>query len=174
VFAYVNQPSAVAVGVFGGACSGQSDTLARCHARLQGRMEMSQLSEAVKDLLNHRECPIYSPEVDNVNKALWAAMKVVYIVGPYRATTPLGILQNVHKAGDVALKYWRKGYAVICPHKNTALFDGQADDCIWLEGDKELLRRSDVVVMMQEWEQSAGATAEHDLAKSLGLEIIYE
>lgn len=101
-------------------------------------------------------------------------MKVAYIAGAYRSTTPLGILRNVHLAGDVALKYWNLGFAVICPHKNTCLFDGQADDSVWLEGDKELLRRSDVVVMMSGWEKSVGATAEHELAKSLGMEVVYE
>lgn len=101
-------------------------------------------------------------------------MKVAYIAGPYRAGTPLDILRNVHRAGDVALKYWNAGYAVICPHKNTCLFDGQADDSVWLEGDKEMLRRSDLVVMMQGWEKSSGATAEHELAVSLGLPIFYD
>jgi hypothetical protein len=100
--------------------------------------------------------------------------KVAYIAGPYRSSTPLGILRNVHRAGDVALKYWRLGFAVICPHKNTALFDGQADDSIWLQGDLELIRRSDVIVMMDTWRDSSGATAEHELAMSLGKEIIYE
>lgn len=101
-------------------------------------------------------------------------MKVAYIAGPYRAGTPLDILKNIQRAGDVALKYWKAGYAVICPHKNTSLFDGQADDSVWLEGDLELLRRSDLVVMMAGWHDSAGARREHDLAKELGIEIAWE
>ena len=75
-------------------------------------------------------------------------MKVAFISGPYRAPTPLQTMENIHRASLVALKYWRLGYAVICPHRNTALFDGEADDSVWLQGDLEFLRRSDVVVMM--------------------------
>lgn len=101
-------------------------------------------------------------------------MKLAYVAGPYRAKTPLDILKNVHAAGEVALKYWRLGYAVICPHKNTALFDGQADDDVWLKGDIEMLRRCDVVVMMANWRESRGATAEHAIAIAHNIPIIYE
>ena len=101
-------------------------------------------------------------------------MRVAYIAGPFRSKTHWGIVQNVRAAEAVALKYWRLGYAVICPHTNTANFDGAAEDTIWLEGDKELLRRSDVVVMMNTWEKSSGARAEHALAQELNLDIIYD
>jgi hypothetical protein len=101
-------------------------------------------------------------------------VKVAYIAGPYRAATPNAILQNIQAAGEVALNYWRKGYAVICPHKNTALFDGECPDSTWLQGDLELIRRCDVVVMMPNWRESSGARAEHNLAEGLGKEIIYE
>ena len=105
-------------------------------------------------------------------------MKVAYIAGPYRSNTVFGTLQNIRAAEAVALKYWGKGYAVICPHKNTALFDGalgdDADQKVWLEGDLELLKRSDVIIMMSNWRPSKGAAIEHDLAQSLGLDIIYD
>lgn len=101
-------------------------------------------------------------------------MRVAYIAGPYRARTPLDILDNVQAAGRVALKYWNLGYAVICPHKNTALFDGQAPDSVWLDGDLELIKRCDVVVMMSNWRKSSGATAEHEFALANGIEVIYE
>jgi len=101
-------------------------------------------------------------------------MKLVYIAGQYRANTVHGIVKNIRKAEKVALKYWRKGYAVICPHKNTALFDGSAPDKVWLDGDLEILKRCDIIVMMKGWEKSSGSIAELKLAKELKLEIIYE
>lgn len=101
-------------------------------------------------------------------------MKMLYVAGPYRAGSPHGIVENIRRAEVVALKYWNKGYAVICPHKNTALLDGAAADTVWLEGDLEMIRRSDTVVMMNGWEKSQGASSEHALAKELDLEIIYE
>lgn len=101
-------------------------------------------------------------------------MKVAYIAGPYRAKSLRGVIDNIRAAEKVAMKYWNLGYAVICPHMNCALFDGTAPDEVWLEGDKELLRRSDVIVMLPTWRKSSGARAEHDLAKELSKEIIYE
>ena len=101
-------------------------------------------------------------------------MKLAYIAGPYRAQTVRGIVENIRAAEAVALKYWRAGYAVICPHKNSALFDGAADDSVWMEGDKEILKRCDVIVMMRGWHRSGGAVAEFDLAEKLGLKVIYD
>lgn len=101
-------------------------------------------------------------------------MKVAYVAGPYRASHPHAILQNIRRAEAVALKYWKLGYAVICPHMNTRLFDGECPDHVWLDGDLELLKRCDVLVAMTGWQKSTGATAEIELAKSIGLEVIYD
>jgi nucleoside 2-deoxyribosyltransferase len=107
-------------------------------------------------------------------------MKLIYIAGPYRAYLPdgkiniSGVHQNIEEAGKVALKYWQAGNAVICPHKNTAYFDGAAPDEVWLEGDLEMIRRCDAVVMMKGWENSKGSIKEHELAQLLAKEIIYE
>jgi len=101
-------------------------------------------------------------------------MKVAYIAGPYRADTIYGIIENIRHAEKYALKYWRLGYAVICPHKNTALLDGALPDSVWLNGDLELLRRCDVIVMIPGWERSAGARAELREAARRGLKQIYE
>ena len=100
--------------------------------------------------------------------------KVAYIAGPYRAKKYYDVIQNIYAASEVAVKYWLKGYAVICPHKNTALFDGLAPDKVWLEGSIEIMRRCDVVVMMTGWERSEGAKTEHAEAVKLGKEVIYE
>lgn len=73
----------------------------------------------------------------------------------------------------VALEYWRKGYAVICPHKNTALFDGAegTTDDTWLEGDLEILGRCDVVVALPGWKGSMGARAEVVEARRQGIPV---
>lgn len=101
-------------------------------------------------------------------------MKLVYVAGPYRARTTFGIQANIRAAAEVALKYWKQGYAVICPHANTAYFDGEADDEVWLNGDLEMLSRCDLVVMLPTWRRSAGAIAEHERAKELGIAVVYE
>jgi len=103
-------------------------------------------------------------------------VKVAYISGPYSAATEWGVLQNIRRAEAVALEYWRRGYAVICPHKNSAFFGGAAPPDVWLKGDLEILRRlrpgQDVVVMVPGWESSEGALEERAEAYRLGLDIV--
>lgn len=106
-------------------------------------------------------------------------MKVVYISGKYRANSEWGLIENIRHAEDVARRLWGNGWAVICPHKNTAHFGGLArdpeeDHQLWLNGDLEILSRCDVVYMLKGWENSQGATIERQLALALGLEVYYE
>lgn len=100
-------------------------------------------------------------------------MKIVFISGPYRAPTPWQIQANIRRAAEVALHYWKQGYAVICPHMNTALFDGEANDNVWLDGAIEIMLRCDLIVMMPGWECSDGARDEYRVAQYHGKEIIY-
>jgi len=104
-------------------------------------------------------------------------MQLVYIAGPYRAPTIRGVVENIQRAEKVAIRYWQYGCAVICPHKNTALMDGSVNDNdhdVWLKGDLEMLKRCDVIVMMNDWQSSEGAKAEHEFAKENGIEIVYD
>lgn len=109
------------------------------------------------------------------------AIKVWYVAGPIRAFNKDGHLNvfkvnmNCETASRVAMKYWVDGVScAICPHMNTRNFDGHKSDNTWLEGDIEILRRCDGIVMVQGWENSAGSRAELDFAKGLGLEVIYD
>lgn len=101
-------------------------------------------------------------------------MKVVYIASPYRSSTIRGTVENIRRAETVAIKYWKLGYAVICPHLNTALFDGILPDRIWILGDLEILTRCDVVVFCEGWSKSPGCNTEMYLAKDLDKEIIFD
>ena len=101
-------------------------------------------------------------------------MKLAFLSGPYRADNTQGVSDNIEQAKEAAIKYWQLGYAVICPHLNTAHFDGLCPDDTWLEGDLEILSRCDVVVMIRGWQLSEGASYEHHKALEWGKEIIYE
>lgn len=98
-------------------------------------------------------------------------MRIIYIAGPYRAPTEYGVYCNIQKAERVALEVWKAGYAAICPHKNTAFFGGACPDSVWLEGDLEILRRCDAVLLMDGWYYSGGAIAEYREAVRIGLPI---
>jgi hypothetical protein len=103
---------------------------------------------------------------------IWeSSMKVVYIVGPYRANREYHVMQNIRRAEDLAIQVWRSGAACICPHKNTAFFGGAADDSVWLEGDLEIMRRCDALLCTADWQASEGATGEVRLARSLGIPV---
>ena len=86
---------------------------------------------------------------------------------------------NILRASSVALEGWRKGWAVICPHKNTSNFQHAHDIDweTWVRGDLEFLLRmdpdrGDAICMLPRWRQSDGARWEKRLAEQHGLRVI--
>ena len=100
-------------------------------------------------------------------------MKVIYIAGPYRARTEWGVAENIHRAELAAIELWKKGWAVFCPHKNTAFFGGACNDRVWLAGDLEILFRCDAICLIDGWERSLGCMAEKKEADRIGLKVYF-
>ena len=102
-------------------------------------------------------------------------LKVVYIAGPYRADTQWGMHTNIKRAERTALDVWFLGGVALCPHKNTAYFEGAwgIESQVWLDGDLELLSRCDAVYLAPDWEKSEGARAEIKFAKENNIPILY-
>ena len=98
---------------------------------------------------------------------------MIYIAGPYRASTKLGIIINILKARKVAKKYWALGYTVITPHSNSGLMDSCATDAVFLRGGLDLLECAKLMVVLKGWEKSQGTIAEIEFAKEKGIPIIY-
>lgn len=106
-------------------------------------------------------------------------MKVVYISGAYRAFLDPdkkslninGMYLNIQKARNVACHLWKAGLVPLTPHLNAMLMDGVCEDYIFLQGDLELLRRCDAVLLIPGWETSAGAKAEKILAEELDMPV---
>jgi hypothetical protein len=96
-------------------------------------------------------------------------MKVVYVAGPFRGRTHWEVAENIRNAERVALQVWKLGAACLCPHANTAHFQDEAADEIWLQGDLELLRRCDAVLLTPDWGRSMGARAERAFAEERGI-----
>jgi hypothetical protein len=102
-------------------------------------------------------------------------MKLAYVAGPYRGKSKnkiinkLQVIRNIRAARSVAKELWQMGYAVICPHSNTALFDGVAPDKTFLDGDIVMLKRCDLIVMMPHWLNSSGAIDELCIAQANGI-----
>jgi hypothetical protein len=99
-------------------------------------------------------------------------MKVVYIIGPFRAKNHWEVMQNVLRAEMLGLVVARSGSMPLIPHKNTENFNGLLDDDFWLEGTKELLRRCDAAITVEainySCDDSAGSKGEIDEMIKLG------
>lgn len=100
-------------------------------------------------------------------------MKLVYVAGPFRASTDWDRENNIRRAEALALEVWRLGYAALCPHCNTRFFDGAAPDNVWLLGDLEMLRRCDALITTPDWERSTGAKAEVKYAQDAGIPVFH-
>lgn len=101
---------------------------------------------------------------------------IVYVSGPYSASTNEGKLQNTQKAIDVGIELIRKGHTVLIPHLSHYT-DMRAQELgvdisweQWLEQDLKLLERCDALYFIGE---SRGACIELERAKELGLQIFY-
>lgn len=97
-------------------------------------------------------------------------MKLVYIAGPYLAGTAWDVEQNIRRAEDAAYMVLKCGAMPVCPHTNTrGYFQGVASDEQILKGTLELLRRCDAILLIEEWQSSAGSIGEQAEAERLGL-----
>ena len=100
---------------------------------------------------------------------------VIYIAGPYRSDLgTYGVKKNIDRAWSVARKLWALGFAVICPHTNTAHMDGHGvSSQDFLDGDLEILRRCDGILMLPDWLSSDGAIGERNFALKEGISVYY-
>ncbi len=84
---------------------------------------------------------------------------LIYIAGPYSAPTEIGILDNIRKACEARDRLIENGWAVVCPHANTANMDN-TNPGIYYRMDLALLARCNAIYMLKDWENSAGAMME--------------
>lgn len=87
-------------------------------------------------------------------------MRLIYVVGPYRAATTWQRDVNIHAARVLGAAVAELGAMPVIPHSNTAHMDGLRDDAFWLEGTLELMRRCDAVITVPYWGMSAGSRGE--------------
>ncbi len=112
------------------------------------------------------------------NKASAIEMKLVYVAGPYSGKNEFEIQRNILRARYWSLALWKSGFAVLCPHANTAgfhHFEGQDGITIdtWYEGDIVMLERCDVVFVTPNYKRSSGTLNEIKEANRLGIPVVY-
>lgn len=102
---------------------------------------------------------------------------IVYVAGPIRPKGSQTLQGNLEQAKEIALELWLAGFAVICPHANTdlpiELAEKEMNTARWIEGDLEILRKCDAVVVCPGWETSAGTLEEIGFAKGAGIPVYY-
>jgi hypothetical protein len=100
-------------------------------------------------------------------------MRIAYVSGPYRAKTVLGVTKHILQARWVAIRLWKLGYSVVCPHMNTAWFPHEKQ-IAYINGDLEIIsrfRETDCMVMLPGWQNSSGSRAEWEYAMTRKLKI---
>ena len=91
--------------------------------------------------------------------------KVVYVIGPIRARWRIKRWLNVYRARNTAVKLWKAGFAVVCPHLNSLTLRHQVGEDELVAGDLRIVSRCDFVVMTGDCRHSKGAVLELELAR---------
>ena len=110
-------------------------------------------------------------------------MKLVYIAGKYSGLNFNKVELNIRKARNTALQLIKevgnKGYFPVTPHMNTSHFEEWEgifkgiDYEYWLQGCHELLKNCDILLLLDNWEDSNGAKEEKKIAEANGMPIFY-
>jgi len=102
--------------------------------------------------------------------------KTVYIAGPYRADTEEQIQQNIEHAKHAAIRLIKMGYAVHCPHMNTAGMHTDSEITVddWMSQSLSILDKMDAIYMLRGWANSEGAKMEGQFAHDNHIEVWYE
>ena len=103
-------------------------------------------------------------------------MKLIYIGAPYRATSTAQQQHNIAQAKILAQYHWIKGYAVICPHLNSANFDGLVEDAQFLNAYKKILLKCSEAIFHPDWKTSQGCISEMNLCSltNIPFEVLTE
>ena len=104
-------------------------------------------------------------------------MKRIYVAGKYSANNVLDVLRNIGRGEAMCAKLFSMGYAVFCPwHDKSYVTDLPEDDFTvqqFYDYSMAWLEVSDAIFMLQGWEKSKGAVAEHLRAEELGIPVFY-
>jgi hypothetical protein len=93
---------------------------------------------------------------------------IIYVAGPYRASTESGVFDNIIEARRISAELWRQGWTPLCPHLNSAFMGGIVPDEEFLSRDLVLLSRCDAI-FADPYTKSKGTLAEIEYARQHGI-----
>ena len=104
---------------------------------------------------------------------------ILYISGPYTPGHGRTVADNIAVARWYAVAAANRGWFPFTPHLNTAGFEVDCPGVShyeWLAGDLRILKMltpgNDAMLVLPNWEQSAGTCLEVGWAKRIGLTIL--
>lgn len=100
-------------------------------------------------------------------------MKVVYVAGPFRASTAWQVELNIHRAKCAAYEIWKSRHIALCPHANSGDFAGEPFEDSVLEGYRKVVTLCDAILLLDGWQESIGSMRERETAKEAGVPIFY-
>ncbi len=103
-------------------------------------------------------------------------MKIIFIAGPYTGKTHFEVTLNIATAAKAAAELALHGYGFFCPHLHSAHFDvivPEVPESFWRELGLKFLELCDGMLMVGEWQNSAGACAERDAALARGIPVYH-
>jgi hypothetical protein len=100
---------------------------------------------------------------------------LAYIAGPFSGKTRADVDANIARAVALGLEVAKLGVCPMIPHANTAHpeFEHVQPYQFWIAATMAQLRRCDIIVMVDGWERSSGATGEHAEAQLLKMPTFY-
>ena len=98
-------------------------------------------------------------------------VRLVYVACSYRTDDPVERELHIKAAQHIGYKLAKDGFYPVMPTVNTAYFDRIGDDRFWLSSTMELMRRCDVVYVVEGSHESKGVQAEIKEARKLGIPI---
>jgi len=105
-------------------------------------------------------------------------MKRIYIAGPYSSDNVMDVLHNIREGIEVSTALFKEGYAVFCPwlDYHFVLMDKERKLTVndFYEYSIAWLKVSEVMLVIGDWESSKGTLKEIEIAKELGIPILYD
>lgn len=100
-------------------------------------------------------------------------MKIIYVAGPYSASNSWRREQNIRLAEAAGLAILQLGAMPLVPHTMTRFYFGAVPEATVIEGDLELLRRSDAVLFVGDWKNSKGSKGELEECYREGIPCLF-
>lgn len=100
---------------------------------------------------------------------------VVFVCGKYDDLTPDLKELHIRQASLLTTQLWDMGFTVLCPHMNRGMLEyatkntGESD---FQEGDRQLMDKSDVVIMMPNWQRDEVSVNNREFAFRRGLPVV--